>query len=95
MNPILIKKEEQKMIKKINSVEELKENCSDEIGEFYVLLNYGLRSSKTIYFNTKTKRFSVLNEIDGTRQSFTEKSIFNEERTNIGKAIKQGAFYKY
>jgi hypothetical protein len=40
-------------------------------------------------------KFNVVNEIDGSAQKLTPEELFNESLTNIGKAIKYGAFYAY
>lgn len=78
----------------IKSVAELKKLASVEDGaEFFILLNYGLRSSKRIAWNEPSKSFCILNEIDDTHQDLTEEELATE--TNIVKAIEKGAFFKY
>jgi hypothetical protein len=74
---------------KIKSVEQLKKESKGG-ADFFIALNYGLRSSKNILFNGK--EFEIFNEIDGTSQLLTEKQLFT--KSNIGKAIEKGAFFK-
>ncbi|MCQ2960630.1 MAG: hypothetical protein MJ198_10680 [Bacteroidales bacterium] len=83
--------------KKINSIEELKKCLGEnnEYKEFFILLNYGLRSSKTISYDKEKNIFWIFNEIDGTECSLTEEELKDEDITNIGKAINLGAFYQY
>lgn len=76
--------------KKIESVDQLKEE-SKNAGEFFILLNYGLRSSKRIWWNGT--HFFVLNYIDNTEQKLTPEQL-HSEATNIGKAIDKNAFFK-
>lgn len=59
--------------------------------ECYVLLNFGLRSSKDISF-CKNGDYFVVNEIDGS-----EETIKHGELTNsfIGKALNNKALYIY
>ena len=76
------------MMEKIISVNELK---TEEVTEYFILLNGGLRSSKNISFNDDV--FTVHNEIDDTFQKLTEAELLTD--SNIGDAIALGAFYKY
>ena len=76
-------------MKKIKSIEQLKKESKNG-ADFFILLNYGLRSSKNVCFDGK--EFEVYNEIDDTSQVLTEKQLFT--KSNIGKAIEQGAFFK-
>ena len=82
-------------MKRIKTLKQLKANCKDTFEEFFILLNYNLKSSKTIEYLPTIKIFNVINEIDNTRQTLTEKEIINDDITNIGKAIRLGSFYKY
>ena len=81
----------------IKSVEELKQAALyDEraIVEFFIVLKFGLRSSKRIVYFPETNTFDVHNEIDDSwEEDLTEKQLINE--THIGVAIEKGAFYKY
>jgi len=77
----------------IKSIAQLKKHCKENGGqaEFFVHLNGGLRSSKTI-FHEGGKRFEVINEIDWSEESMTEAEL---KDSIIGEAIKKGAFYSY
>ena len=61
--------------------------------EFFIKLNFGLRSTKRIEWDEPSKSFCILNEIDGTHQDLAEEELATE--TNIVKAIEKGAFFKY
>ncbi len=81
-------------MRKIKSVAELKRLSKDEPLECFISLAGGLvRSSKNIMF--MDNYFSVINEIDDTEQTLTEKQLMDEEYTNIGVAIKRGALFAY
>lgn len=83
------------MAKQVKSVNQLKTILADgETKDFFILLNGGLRSSKTISFDGDNI-FYVLNEIDDTEQVLTEQELMDSDITNIGKAINNGAFYQY
>ena len=83
------------MAKQVKSVNQLKTILADgETKDFFIMLNFGLRSSKAISFDGDNT-FYVLNEIDGTEQELTEQELMSSDITNIGKAINNGAFYLY
>ena len=83
------------MAKQVKSVNQLKTILADgETKDFFILLHFGLRSSKAISFDGDNT-FYVLNEIDGTEQELTEQELMSSDITNIGKAINNGAFYLY
>lgn len=83
------------MAKQVKSVNQLKTILADgETKDFFIMLNFGLRSSKAISFDGDNT-FYVLNEIDGTEQELTEQELMDSDITNIGKAINNGAFYLY
>ena len=81
------------MAKQVKSVNQLKTILADgETKDFFILLNYGLRSSKVMSYDGDNT-FYVLNEIDDTEQELTEQELMDNDLTNIGKAINNGAFY--
>ena len=81
---------------KVNSLDELKKMLSDgRTKEFFILLNFGIRSSKSISYNKATDTFYILNEIDNSDQTLNSKQIMNKDYTMIGEAIKLGVFYAY
>jgi hypothetical protein len=76
---------------KIISIEQLKQECSDEDKDGFIMLNGGARSSKTIEYNTNLKLFHILNHIDDTEQMLEEQEL--STHSNIAEAIQKGAFY--
>ena len=85
-------------MKPIKSIEELKSEAAydDRKGmtHFFIMLNLGLRSSKSITYYPETNTFDVHNEIDDSyEEDLTEEQLINE--THIGIAIERGAFFKY
>jgi len=81
---------------KLKSLETIKQKSiktGNGLDCFIALAGGLMRSSKNIYWNGK--KYKILNEIDGTTQNLTEKQIFDERYTNIGKALKVGALYQY
>lgn len=80
---------------KVLSINHLKELCSDKSNDFFVSLNGGVRSSKSIEFSSDANTFLVFNHIDETHQELSEKELIDDRVTIIGKAIRNGAFYSY
>lgn len=60
---------------------------------FFILLNYGVWSVKRIRYRPRQKVFSIHNEIDGTRQELTCAQLMSPRNSNIGPAMRAGAFY--
>ncbi|MEI7639503.1 MAG: hypothetical protein WCJ37_19465, partial [Syntrophus sp. (in: bacteria)] len=61
------------MPKKITSMEQLKKESKDQWdGEFFILLNGNLRSSKRIVWEEEEKQFFITNFIDDSEQELTE-----------------------
>ena len=80
------------MATKVESINHLKEILkSGKARYFFIQLNFGLRSSKRISLRGDT--FNVYNCIDGSHQTLNEKELQDENITNVGKAIKHGAFF--
>ena len=83
------------MAQMINNIEELKKLCNDEQShDCYIVIAGIIRSSKSIFMN-KNGTFSVINEIDNSKDLFTEEELLNPELSIIGKAIIKGQFYSY
>lgn len=78
---------------RIKCIHELQKDCEDCAKEYFINLNGGVRSSKTI--NWDGEKFWILNQIDDSEQELTPTELDDESLTNIGKAIKLGSFYKY
>ncbi|HEY6163161.1 MAG TPA: hypothetical protein VI112_18175 [Bacteroidia bacterium] len=83
-------------MKKITSVDELKEAATAKNGEmkaFFVALESILRSSKEIRYHPQTKTFDVLSLVDGVFfEGLTEDEL--KRKTNILWAIENGNFYE-
>ena len=80
---------------RINNIEELNNALKEECFEFFILLGGGLvRSSKHIEFASEPNTYYVFHEIDGTEETLTAEDIMDEEKSNIGKAIKNGYFFR-
>lgn len=80
-------------MQKINSLDELKTLCSNNPAECFILLNFGLRSSKDIEYDESSDAWNILNHIDDTEQVVSTKEL--SEKTNIIEALEKGALYKY
>ena len=80
-------------MKQIKNIEELKKEsvCG---ADFFILLNHNLKSSKWIIWYEDIKAFIVRNEVDDSEQELTEQQLMSKDYTNIGEAIKKGAFFK-
>jgi len=83
------------MATQVKSLDDLKQRISDGEHDFYIQLNFGLRSSKYIDMSEDGKTFYVTNEIDGTEQELTEQQLMDRTYTNIGYALQHGALYAY
>lgn len=86
---------------KIDNIEQLKKICEETkelIGDqldCYIMLNYGIRSSKTFLFQEDTS-LVVVNEIDGTYTHINSiDKLMTSKKTNIGKAMESGAFFVF
>ena len=80
---------------KINSQKELDDLIKNVKGgyslECFVLLNFGLRSSKDISFN-ENNDYYVYNTVDDSEEIIVHSQLMN---SFIGEAISKGALYKY
>lgn len=81
-------------MKKINTIAELKADCQSNggCGEFFISLNYGAKSSKTIYWEEDGDDFNIIHEIDFSDEILSESELND---SFIGQAISKGAFYSY
>ena len=77
---------------KVETVDQLKRQLSKKQTEFFILLNGGFHSSKHIELS-RQGRFSIMNYIDSSSQTLSEKQLFDRTITNIGRAMTFGAFY--
>ena len=93
----------------VTSVDQLKKICrNEETMDFAIQLNGGAFSRKEIFYHNEGRwkddnpveydakylnKFEVTNCIDGTTQILSEEDIINDDLTNIGKAMRQNAFF--
>lgn len=61
--------------------------------EFAIALNFGLFSRKKISYNPKTKKFSIVNCIDNSKQYLSKKELFDPKITSIGIALRKKALF--
>ena len=78
---------------KIKSLRQLKRE-SNSGAEFFILLRFNLRSTKWIEWDAQSRVFNVINFIDGSEQTLTEKQLMDQEWSLIGHAITSGCLYK-
>jgi hypothetical protein len=78
---------------RIKSPGELLEAIERKPFRFFILLNYGAWSVKRIRYRPRRRTFSIHNEIDGTRQELTTSQLMSPKHSNIGPAMRGGAFY--
>jgi copper homeostasis protein CutC len=71
------------------NIEHLKELIKAGHTNYAIILGggIGLYSRKTIKYNEKSKKFSIINHIDESRQSLDEEQIRDREYTMIAVAI--------
>ena len=60
---------------------------------FFIALNCGGESSKRIGYDRRRRVFKVRNLIDGSRQELTFSQLMSPKHSNIGPAMRGGAFY--
>lgn len=91
--------EEQEKYKQVKNLAELIQKIQtniengDEPVEIMVVLNQGAYSRKTITFADEEDKFEVFNFIDDTTQILSVDDLFDQTKTNIGKALQVGALY--
>lgn len=78
---------------RIKSPSELVTAIAKKPMRFIIRLNFGALSAKNIEYLPRRRIFRVHNEIDGTTQRLTHAQLMNPRYTNIGTAMKAGAFF--
>ena len=81
-----------KKLKPIKRIGTLKNLCRNKTVSFYIRLNGGMRSSKSICYYSDNDTFWILHEIDGSEEWLTTKQMQN---SFIAEAIDKEALYKY
>ena len=78
-------------MKKINNISELK-RAPYKMKDYFI--SFGVaRSSKQITWLKDEKKLEIFNLIDGTIITLSPKELNNSNLTNIGEAIRKGAFF--
>ena len=79
---------------KVKDINHLRELINGGNNEFIVRLNGCMKSSKFIdNGDNDSTGFYILNYLDYSEQEVTEDELFDENITNVGKALKMGALY--
>jgi hypothetical protein len=74
---------------RVESIDHLRHLAAIQPVEGFILLNFGLRSYKTV--TMWARRFRVENHIDNTKQVLSAEELYRY--SNLGDAIDKGAFY--
>ena len=78
---------------RIKSPSELLAAIKRKPSRFLIMLDYGGTSSKQIRYDHRRRVFKVRNLIDGTRQELTTSRLMSPSHSNIGVAMRGGAFF--
>lgn len=78
---------------RIKSPGELLEAIKRTPVRYFIALNYGGESSKQIGYDRRRRVFKVRNLIDGSRQDLTASQLMSPKHSNIGSAMRAGAFF--
>ena len=79
----------------INNINELKNNVDDEpYNDFYLRLNGGCRSTKTIQYFKESDYWYILNHIDDSVSEYESTLDFQKNEYLIFEAMQKGAFFK-
>lgn len=79
--------------KRIKDLEQLKKKAAKGSIEVFLMLNFGIRSSKDLSYNEKTDTWSIFNYIDDTLQTLKTEEL--ADNTNIIEALEKKALYQY
>jgi len=77
---------------KIKDLDQLKKLAVPD-AEFFIMLNFGLRSSKRIEYDEEKDSWWVYNDIDDSEMTLATEELAKD--TNIIEALEKGALYKY
>ena len=78
---------------RIRTPTELLEAVKRKPIRIFIALNYGAESAKQIGYDHRRRVFKVRNLIDGSRQELTCAQLMSPKHSNIGPAMRGGAFY--
>mgnify|MGYP003147690351 CR=1 FL=1 len=77
----------------INTIDDLRQECLSDKSDFFICLNGGLRSSKTIYF-CEDDGWEVCHEISDSWEEYKTDEDFREGCPFLFEAMEKEAFYK-
>lgn len=79
-------------IEQLNYLLELKTQV-----DCFISLNHGIKSSKSIWYDNDSKKYTILNEVDDSEDILSEEELFLEDKTFIGAAMqtKNLVLYSY
>lgn len=78
---------------KVKNLEHLKDILRGGPGEFFIQLNFGVKATKWIGYDTKRYEFWYLDGVTSATEIISGKKLMDPAYTNVGKAMKCGAFY--
>ena len=78
---------------RIKSPGELLDAIKRKPVRFFIAVSYAGESSKQIGYDRRRRVFKVRNLIDGSRQELTCSQLMSPKHSNIGPAMRGGAFY--
>jgi hypothetical protein len=79
----------------IHNINELKKHCNDSpYNEFYLKLNFGIRSTKRIQYWKDFDSWCIFNEIDDSMSEYNSTDDFKNNERLIIEAMTKGAFFK-
>ena len=82
-----------KFCQRVKSLAHLKKLSSGG-AEFFIVLKFGPVKYKHVAWDEKRKRFNIVNRMEGTKQSLTEKQMMSRAYTNIGYALTRKALFE-
>lgn len=72
----------------VKNLADFKKLLEEKYYEFRIILSGGIvYSKKEIFFNKITKKYHILNCIDGSQQKLDEQELMSKNHSNIGEAI--------
>ena len=77
----------------ITTIAELNHFASSGKTEYFITLNYGVISRKTIQYDPEQEIYAITNHIDGDEQELSLLELMDWNLTLIGSAMKLGALY--
>jgi len=80
---------------KITTIEQLKEICTDNVGEVYMVVGGVGRSSKDIQYWPQDDSWNIYNHIDDSEEDYDSTEEFKKGYPLIFEAMEKGALFQY